>query len=318
MRDPRVLGLVFPGQGTQRVGAVGRFVRLAPARAVFDLVSDISGTDVIELWGRGPRSKLDDTRYAQPAIFAANGALHAVLADHGIVPDIVAGHSVGELNALVAAGALTLRQGAELVVRRGAEMSRVAERGAMAAIIGLEYDTVLACCEKAAPDGVLVVALLNGVREHVISGTIDAVERGMELARALGAARTIRLATSNAFHSPLMNAAMPAWSAATSEVTFAAPSIPIVMNSTGGVARDAEDVRSALCEQLIQPVRWHDVMLTFVRASVSMVVECGASRVLTALARRANPTWTTVAIDGPAGLNELARAIAATPVRTTR
>lgn len=300
-----MLGVVFPGQGTQRVGAVSWFAHAGPTKEVFSVVSHAAERDLLELFTRGPKTALDDTRYAQPAIFAANAALHALLVDKGVAADIVAGHSVGELNAIVAAGSLTLEQGAELVSRRGAAMAAVSARGAMAGILGLSLAEVTECCARIAGDGVLVVALANGSSEYVISGDSEAVERAMSMARAMGAARVVPLATSNAFHSPLMRPALPEWCRIVDAAPFAQPTLPLVLNTTGDLGPDVRTIREAVRDQVVSPVRWHDVMLAFVRASVSTVVECGASRALAAIARRLDTEWKCVSLDAPSGLRAL-------------
>jgi [acyl-carrier-protein] S-malonyltransferase len=289
---------LHPGQGTQRVG-MGRWFhrRSAAARRVLALVDAVGGIDLARVVRTGPAERLDDTRYAQPAIFATNLAAAAVLGERGVEAAAAAGHSVGEVSALVTAGVVDLEPAARLVTRRATLMASVATEGAMGLVAGLDVTVVEAICAELSGRAPLVVALENAPQQIVVSGAARPVTRCLDRARATGARRAVRLRTSNAFHSPLMVDCRAEWAAAVDATEMRAPSIPLVLNSTGELGDDVASIRRALVDQLTSPVRWTQVVGTLARLHPSAFVECGDSRYLASLNRAMDVAEPTLCLD---------------------
>ena len=276
---------VFPGQGTQSVGMGGWLFAAAPeVRPVLAAVSAALGADVAQLCRLGPASLLTSTEYAQPAIFCVNAAAWLYLRAQGVEPEVVAGHSLGELDALWAAGAITTEDAAALVVARGRAMASVPEAGCMAAVVGLDLDTVEALCRSTCADGRLVVALHNAEDQLVVSGPADAVK---QLASAVAAegGRSRPLATSHAFHSPLMEAAVPLFAEALAATAITDARIPVVRNVSARPTTDAAELRQGLLDQLSRPVLWKETMAQIAGLGVQVLIECGDSKVLSGFAR---------------------------------
>jgi [acyl-carrier-protein] S-malonyltransferase len=300
---------MFPGQGTQRVG-MGRLIERssAAARAVFDLADEVLERDVRKLCFTGPTRELTLTQNAQVAIFTSNAAALAKLREEGHEPGLALGHSVGELNALCAAGVLSLEQGLRLVARRGELMGRIRTPGTMASILGLQRDDVEQLCVRAT--GVVVAALVNGPENVVISGEVAGVEEVEKLALTAGARKATRLAVSSAFHSPLMAEAVAEWSSVVTAADLDDPRFPVVLNTTGATAAGADDARQALIDQLTGPVRWvEDVRVaarSMEQAGPGVLVEAGDSKVLTALVRAIEPELPTLTMHDPRALKKLA------------
>ena len=310
-RGPR-LGYLYPGQGSQRVGMGAWLRRWSPrTREVFDRVSEAAGLDLLEVCARGPAEVLTSTDYAQPAIFACNAAAELVLGDEGFTPTLVAGHSLGEFNALCAAGVLSFDQAVDLVVYRSRLMASVTEQGAMASVMGLAEDTVEELCAEASASSSrpAVVALYNAPGNVVVSGDVDAVARCTEAALAAGARRVIRLVTSNAFHSPLMATVLPAWREVVEKVRFRPPRVPLLLNALGGLAADPDVVRRAVVDQLVQPVRWASCV-RIMATDVDAFVEVGDATVLTALVRLSGVAAPTFSMESPRALTRLAASAA--------
>jgi [acyl-carrier-protein] S-malonyltransferase len=310
--------LMFPGQGSQRIG-MGRWMeRTSPAAAeVFDVAGEVLGRDVRALCFTGPARELTLTRNAQVAVFTTNAAAAAVLAAEGFEARLALGHSVGELNALVAAGVLPLDDGLRLVAARGEIMGRIPVPGTMAALVGLDQDVVRELCAAASGEpsgpagtaGVVVPALLNGPQNVVVSGDVAAVELCTGLAVEAGARSITKLVVSGAFHSPLMAAAVAEWSEVVAAAALREPRIPVVLNTTGAVATGADDVRRALVDQLTGPVRWVEDVRTAVgllgRLDGGLLMESGDSKVLTTLARGIEPDAATMTMHDPKTLRRL-------------
>ena len=300
-------GLMFPGQGTQRIG-MGRWMERSSraASAVFDVAAEVLGRDVRALCFNGPARQLTLTQHAQVAVFTCNAAAAALLDAEGFGAELAVGHSVGELNALVAAGVLTLEDGLRLVAARGELMGRITAPGAMSAIIGLEPDAVRGLCDAASDgSGTVVPALLNGPHNVVVSGDVAAVERCEALAPDAGARKVARLVVSSAFHSPLMAEAVAEWSGVVAAAPLTQPRIPVVLNTTGAVATGVDDVATALVDQLTGPVRWVEDVRAAVAAGARTLVEAGDSKVLTALVRAIDPDLPTMTMHDPKMLRRL-------------
>ena len=289
------ISFVFPGQGSQFVG-MGKeaYERSAAARAVFDEADRVLGFPITDLCFNGPAEMLNDTQYAQPAILTVSVAyleeMRERLRESGtpVEPYYVAGHSLGEYTALVAAGSLQLADALRLVWERGRLMKEEGERhpGGMAAVIGLSDERLKDVVEEASSEGVVVIANSNSPVQTVISGEIQALLKAMELAKNEGAARVARLAVSIASHSPLMQQAGVQLSQVISNIKLTDPLVPLVANITGQVLTTAEDIKRELSDQLCTPVAWVASVRQMVEGGVNTFVEIGPGQVLSGLIRR--------------------------------
>lgn len=289
------ISYVFPGQGSQYVG-MGREVwaRSAAARAVFDEADRVLAFPVTDLCFNGPADMLNDTQYAQPAILTVSiaylEALREKLKASGttIVPVYVAGHSLGEYTALVAAGSLQFADALRLVWERGRLMKEEGERhpGGMAAVIGLPADRLLGVVAQASAEGVVVIANSNSPMQTVISGEIQALLKAMDLAREEGAARVARLAVSIASHSPLMQQAGAQLSQLLSNINLTDPVVPLIANITGQALTTAEDIKRELSDQLCKPVAWVASVRQMIEDGANIFVEIGPGQVLSNLIKR--------------------------------
>ncbi|MBV6435002.1 MAG: Malonyl CoA-acyl carrier protein transacylase [Anaerolineae bacterium] len=303
---------VFPGQGSQVVGMGADVIAAYPtARAVFEEASDILGFDLAALCADGPDDALNDTINTQPALYVMGVALLRSLreARPDAIPALVAGHSLGELTALTAAGALAFADGVRLVRERGRLMAEAGRQqpGAMAAILGLDTDAVRSVCAQAAQQAgrPLVLANDNCPGQVVISGDDAALELGMTLAKEAGAKRAIKLAVSIAAHSPLMQSASTAFNAAVAATPFAAPSTPIIANVTAQRLEDADAVRAELGQQLTQSVRWTESVQAMRAAGIIQFYEFGPKDVLCGLVKRIDREAAATPINSAAALSAL-------------
>jgi [acyl-carrier-protein] S-malonyltransferase len=303
---------VFPGQGSQKVG-MGRALRdvYPESRAVFDEVDEALGYGLSKLCFEGPDAELTLTANAQPAILATSvAALRALEARSPLRPVAVAGHSLGEYSALVAAGALSLADAVRLVHMRGKFMQDAVPTGAgaMAAIIGLSADDVAAVCGEAAGNDVVSAANLNGAGQTVIAGHKDAVDRACAAAKARGAKLVKLLAVSAPFHCALMQPAADRLASELARVDVKAPEVPVVSNVEAKPNRDAARVRDLLARQVTAPVRWEESVHCLAGLGVEAVVEVGAGNVLGGLVRRIAPDIAVHAAGDPASIEALAHA----------
>lgn len=305
--------LVFPGQGSQTVG-MGKSLAeaFAAARYLFEEIDDALSQRLSRLMFEGPESDLTLTENAQPALLAVSMAAIRVLEKEGGLElprhlAYVAGHSLGEYTALAAVRAFALADAVRLVKRRGQAMQQAVPVGvgAMAALIGLDVAAARAVAEEAAKSEtgaqeVCAVANDNAPGQVVISGHGDAVERAIAQALGRGARRAIRLPVSAPFHSPLMAPAAEVMEAALGEVALRAPLVPLVANVTATPVRTPAEIRRRLVEQVTAMVRWRESVLFLQSEDVEEVVEVGAGRVLTGLARRIAPELRARAVGTPA------------------
>jgi [acyl-carrier-protein] S-malonyltransferase len=281
----------------------------AVARAAFEEADDVLGFPLSQLCWAGPEEELVATRNAQPAILVHSIATLRVLADRLGPVAIAAGHSLGEFTAWVAAGSLSFADAVRTVRLRGELMQRGGEErpGAMAAVLGLEDAEVEGVCtEASAGDGICVPANYNAPGQLVISGDVVAVERAMDLARAAGARRALRLNVSGAFHSPLMQVAQSGLRAQLDELKLARPAFPVVSNVTGEAVPDAQTGRLLLVRQLTSPVRWTACMRTMLQAGTRRFFELGPGNVLTGLLRRIERAAEAAALGAPADMEVFA------------
>jgi [acyl-carrier-protein] S-malonyltransferase len=295
------LAFVFPGQGSQKVGMGAAL--LAERPDLFDrylsLADETSGLPVRRLCLEGPIEELTRTDVAQPALFAVGLAIADAAAELGLVPDFVAGHSLGEYTAAVVAGALSAQDGMRVVSERGRLMAAIqSERpGAMAAIIGLEQTELVRLCEEAGDAGIVSVANLNSPTQIVVSGESAAVARLVELAPAAGAKKAVPLQVGAAFHSELMVPVQQALRTTIDAVAVSDARIPLVSVASARPVTAAADIREALLAQIVSPVRWVDVVQTLVNAGVTSFLELGPGRVLIGLIRQISPGVEMVAAD---------------------
>ena len=291
---------IFPGQGSQKVGMGAELARTYPiAEDVFDEAETVLGRPLRQLCFHGPEAELKRTENTQLAILVCSVATLRVLAQLGVMPKAVAGHSLGEYSALVAAGVLEFADALQLVCARAHFMAEAGanginprfagqippQNGTMAAILGMETEQLQNLCEKA--NGVVNIANYNCPGQLVISGEVDAVNHVIALAKGeIGARRCRTLPVSGAFHSPLMAPAQQKFGEALNAVTLHPPQVAIAMNVTGEFATDADNIRSLLFQQITQPVQWEKSLHTMAKAGISDFVEVGPGKVLCGLVNR--------------------------------
>lgn len=300
--------LVFPGQGSQSLGMMSAYGDAPVIRATFDEASAALGRDLWQLVTEGPAEALNQTVNTQPLMLTADIAVYRLwLEKGGAQPALVAGHSLGEYSALVAAGVLQLKDAVPLVELRAKAMQAAvpAGEGAMAAVMGLDAAAVVAACAEAAQGQVVQAVNFNEPKQTVIAGHKAAVERAAELVKAKGAKRALMLPVSAPFHCSLMQPAAEALKTRLAEVSFAAPQIPVINNVDVAQVADPVAIRDALVRQAASPVRWVETMQAMQAAGVTHVFECGPGKVLSGLVRRC-----VEGIDG-AAMNDLAAVDAA-------
>ena len=296
---------VFPGQGSQRVGMGSSLCAAFPAaRLVFEEVDDALGENLSRVMFDGPDDALTLTENAQPALLALSQAVCKVIETEaggrlGTVSAYVAGHSLGEYSAIAAAGGFSLAEAARLVRRRGRAMQRAvpAGEGAMAAILGLDIDMVGEVVAAAADGDVCTVANDNAPGQVVISGAAAAIDRAVHLAKERGARRCVALPVSAPFHCALMTPAAESMAQALAETRIQAPNPPLIANVTAAPVTDAEDIRELLVEQVTGRVRWRESVMAMKAAGVDTLVELGAGKVLSQMARRIDSELKGVAVE---------------------
>jgi [acyl-carrier-protein] S-malonyltransferase len=299
------IAFVFPGQASQRAGMAAELLEREPlARAVFGRAGEVLGLDLAGVCTTGNEALLNRTDITQPALLTTCVAWHRVLRDRGVFPALVAGHSLGEFSAWVAAGAIDFEPCLRLVRRRGELMEEAATRkpGGMLAVIGLSDDDVIGLCEKVKGAGVVVPANLNAPGQLVVSGEPAALDRLAELVKA-ARGRVLPLRVSGAFHSPLMDDAAHEFSRLVADLPLADPHIPVVANVTAEPVTQAEPVRRAICEQMTAPVRWTDSVRRLVADGVELFGEIGPGSVLTKLIRRISADARCLSVGSPAELD---------------
>ncbi len=297
------LAFVFPGQGSQSLGMLAELG--AQQHVIIDTFAEASAALGYDLWAltqQGPEEQLNQTDKTQPAILAASVALWRLWqAEGGPRPAFVAGHSLGEYSALVAAGSLPFAGAVKLVELRGQLMQQAvpAGQGGMAAILGLEDADVLAACAEAAQGEVVSAVNFNAPGQVVIAGSAAAVERAIEACKAKGAKRPMALPVSVPSHCDLMRPAAERFAASVEAIAWQAPQIPLVQNVSAAVVADLDALKRDLLAQLYSPVRWVESMVALGDRGVTSLVECGPGKVLSGLNKRCVKGVSTYNLDTP-------------------
>lgn len=294
---------LFPGQGSQSVGMMNGLTQHPEAKQTFDEASAALGEDLWKLVMEGPAETLNQTTYTQPAMLAADIATWRVfLSQSGVMPAVMAGHSLGEIAALVAAGALDFADAVKLTRFRAEAMQNAVPEGvgAMAAVLGLEDDAVRAVCAEAARGEVLEPVNLNSPGQVVIAGNKAAVERGMALAKEKGAKRALSLPVSVPSHSSLMKPAAEKFRAYLESVNLRLPSVPVLQNADVQAFNEPAAIKDALARQLHSPVRWVETIQAIAGQGIVRCVECGPGKVLTGLVKRINDIPCVALVDDAA------------------
>jgi [acyl-carrier-protein] S-malonyltransferase len=314
-----VIAFIFPGQGSQKVGMGRALADAFPiCRDALEEADAALGEPLTRIIFDGPEDRLTLTENAQPAILAVSIAAARLLASRGIAPAFVAGHSLGEYSANVAAGTFAFADALGLVRRRGRYMQEAvpAGAGAMAAILGLDADQAAQACADAAAGDVVSPANMNGAGQVVIAGSAAAVARAGERAKALGAKRVIPLSVSAPFHCALMKPAQDRLAPELRALATSAPRVPIVANVDAEPKRDARAAIEALVAQVSSPVRWDAVVARLASEGVSTYVEVGPGTVLSGLVRKLHRDATVVSFGSPDALAAVEEACARTGSRT--
>ena len=308
------VAFIFPGQASQYSGMGKELAEKYPtARAVFDEADKALGFSVSKICFEGTEDELKLTANTQPAILTVSVATMWVLSEKSIGADFVAGHSLGEYSALVAAGSLKFADAVRLVHQRGKYMQDAvpAGRGAMAAILGLSPAVVADACKRAAEGGVCTPANMNSPEQTVISGDAAAVKRAVEIASQLGAKRAVILPVSAPFHSALMLPAQEKLEKDLRATAFADPHVPVVTNVDADTIRKGDEAREALIRQVSMPVRWEESMRLLLDEGVNTFVEVGPGRVLTGIMRQIERSVTTLNVEDEKSLQATVEKIAA-------
>lgn len=302
------IAMVFPGQGSQSLGMSQALADHFPqVKARYEEASDALGLDLWRLVTEGPAERLNQTENTQPAMLTAGVAVHDLWrAQGGVTPLVMAGHSLGEYTALVAGGALAFADAVKLVAARGRYMQEAvpAGSGAMAAILGLDDDTVRRICQEAAEGEVVEAVNFNAPGQVVIAGHEGAVERAMALAKEAGAKRALPLPVSVPSHCALMRPAAERLAEALEAVTLRLPEPPVLHNVDVSAAADEAALRDKLVRQLHSPVRWVETIQAMAAQGVAKVVEAGPGKVLTGLGKRIDKSLSHLPVFDPASLDK--------------
>jgi [acyl-carrier-protein] S-malonyltransferase len=280
---------VFPGQGSQAIGMLNGFGENPVVAETIAEASDAIGMDLAKLIAEGPKEDLDLTTNTQPVMLtAAVAAYRAWIAAGGKLPRLVAGHSLGEYSALVAAGVIAFKDAVPLVRFRAKVMQEAVPvgQGGMAAILGLSDEDVRAACNEAAQGDVVEAVNFNAPAQVVIAGTKAAVERACEIAKEKGAKRALPLPVSAPFHSSLLKPASDRLREYLADVSFSAPSIPVINNVDVAIVTDPQSIKDALVRQAASPVRWVESVQAMQQTGITHIIECGPGKVLAGLTKR--------------------------------
>ncbi len=303
---------VFPGQGSQAVGMLNGFAGNAVVQETVAEASDALGFDLGKLIAEGPKEELDLTTNTQPVMLTSSVAFYrAWIAAGGAVPEVIAGHSLGEFSALVAAGVIPFADAVKLVRFRAQAMQEAVPVGVggMAAIIGLDSDSLKTACQEAAQGEVVEPANFNSPTQIVIAGHKTALARACDAAKAKGAKRALMLPVSAPFHSSLLKPASDRLAEYMANLTFSAPQIPLINNVDVAIIDDPQAIKDALVRQAASPVRWVETIEKMASMGITHIVECGPGKVLAGLCKRINGSLTGEAIVDQASLDKVLEAL---------
>lgn len=299
---------IFPGQGAQYVGMGLEMAKMYPAaRQVFRLADEVLGFNLSDTVFYGSEEDLKKTEVTQPAIVATSIAVLEVLRQYGLEPDGVAGLSLGEYSALVAAGSLAMEDALPLVQKRGRYMQEAVPPGVggMAAILGLERSLVKEACRQASAVGVVEPANYNSPDQIVVAGEISAVRKACEIARELGAKRTVELPVSVSFHCSLLKGVEPLLERELEQVPVKAAAVPVVANISAGYVETPEQIREALVRQVSNAVLWQDSVEKLISDGFDTFIEVGPGKSLTGLMKKINPAVTARHVEDAKSLEKV-------------
>jgi len=301
-------GFIFPGQGSQKVGMLSELAeQFDSVQSTFAEANEVLGYDLWKLIQEGPAEELSKTHITQPAILTSSVAIWRLWNEQGGgAPDLVAGHSLGEYSALVCAGVLAFTDAVGLVQKRGLYMQNAVPLGvgAMAAIVGLEDDKIVAACDEARQGEEVAAVNFNSPGQVVIAGHTGAVARAEDLCKAAGAKRVLPLPVSAPFHSILMKPAAEQFATDLEAVALSTPEIPVMQNFGLETPESPDRIRENLVNQIFNPVPWVATINKFADAGISRVLEIGPGKVLNGLNKRIVPEMAVLSINEPAGLND--------------
>ena len=312
--DTQQLALVFPGQGSQKVGMLAELGEsFSIIKDTFAEASEALAYDMWDLIQNGEQEQLNLTETTQPVLLTASVAVWRLWCEQGgLRPSLLAGHSLGEFSALVCAGALNFADAVRLVRARGQYMQTAVPvgEGAMAAVLGLEDAQIVEICAQAYSAGVVEPLNFNSPGQVVIAGQVAAVDQAIELLKAAGAKRAMPLPVSAPFHTSLMRPAGDKLALALADISVQQPNIPVVHNVHGKTESDPAVIKALLVEQIYSAVKWVDCVETMLAAGITHTIECGPGKVLSGLNKRINKSLNCSNIDSPESLSAALESIA--------